>query len=496
MCDDLHLDARGSLNSGGRAFHDVSWSLQKFIPATDVWESQNDLFEYIQPDLETLSDGMIFVTSTRDLKVFVPMRTTKCPGGMSPEAEGWNACWNSTFFPAGQYEMRLGLTNWIGGTSQVDFAFEKLDVPVPLVQMANGVKMITQSSKALFLQGVSLPSECTSGLQPDLIHSWTVTPTITVGGSAWSPAKGQVVSLPPFALTSGKIFTFKFTARAGQSAASVVIDVQVDDMPPVARLQGGDRLISISQMGPPSYILDASSSESTKIQRGSLFYYWTCYQNVKLVDAVIGLQKFDCALIASEDAYQGRVQLVLESEKLRKHAFTFSPNLRIPSYTTGCENGSPNFRCDPAVTYIFSVTVCDEDTSTCDENSRLSDSAKVEWSTSRQLIPEVFITAHDTTRISAEFNTVCEGGVGGSTKPHYQWIQLGPAGSDLLQDSSNLLTATTSSSLVMKPGLLNGADRCVAHTKATPDYAILSSFLTSLTWTQWQVCFPAICNAG
>lgn len=459
MCDTLQLDARGSLNSGGRPFYDIKWSLERFNPALDVLDSEYGVTEDIQS--EALSDGMALVMSASNLNVFVPMRQMACLGGVSPEAEGWNACWNSTFFPAGQYDMLLGFSNWIGGTSQVSFSFEKLDEPVPLVQMANGPKIITKSSKALFLQGVSLPSECTSGLQPPLQYSWTVTPSVIVGGIAWIPANGQVVSLPPFALTSGKTFTFEFTASAALSAASVAVNVQVHDMAPVSRFAGGDRLISISETAPSSYILDASSSESTKIQGGELTFYWTCYQNVKLVDAVIGLQKFDCALITSMKMYQGFAQLELESEKLRKHAFTFSPNLEIPSYTTGCENESPYFRCDPAVTYIFSVAVCDKDTIACTENSRLSDSAEVELSTSRQTIPEVFIAPHDTTRISAEFNAVCEGGVGGSTKPHYQWVQLGPAGSQLLKDSSNLLTATTSSSLVMKPGLLNGADRCV-----------------------------------
>ena len=175
---------------------------------------------------------------------------------------------------------------------------------------------------------------------------------------------------------------------------------------------------------------------------------------------MIGLQKFDCALIASEPTYQGSAQLVLDTEKVRKHAFTFSPALRIPSYTTGCDVPSVYFRCDPTVTYTFFVAVCDADVDSCPDNSRLSASTSVVWSTSRLLVPQVFIEAHMTTRISAQFNAVSEGRrVEGATQPRFQWVQLGPEGSALLEDPSNLLTATTAISLVMKPALLQGADR-------------------------------------
>ena len=296
-------------------------------------------------------------------------------------------------------------------------------------------------------------------------YSWTITPPVMIdlegrpSLTVWDPGSTQVVVFPSFALPSDSMFMLTFTASAGLSSASVSVQVNVHRMPPKAKLEGGDRLISIAPTASPSYVLDASSSKSTTANRGALTYFWTCYQNVKIVDAVIGLQKFECALLASSATYQGSSQLHLDTEKLRKHAYTFSPDLRIPSYTTGCPEESPNFRCDPTVTYIFSVTVCDADLGTCTSNSRLSDSTRVEWSTTRLLVPEVFIAAQDTSRISAEFNVVCEGGVGGSKKPRYQWVQLGPVGSELLHDPVNLLAPITSCSLVMKPWLLSGADR-------------------------------------
>ena len=460
MCDALHLDARGSLNSGGRPFHGISWTLVRFDEAVHVSYSDSSLFQYVDSKPTTMSDAMSLVISTTDLNVYVPMLQTQCEGNGVLEEYGWNACWNSTFLPSGQYEMDLTVKNWIGGTSRVTFSFEKRNVPVPAVQIANGQEVITDSSQGLFLQGSSTPSECTSGPQPNLEYSWTVSPPITVNGAVWTPPRGQILGLSPYTLPSGNLFTFTFTASAGTSAASASVHVHVKRAPPIARLAGGDRLISLSEAAPSTYTLDASSSESTTAKGGNLFFFWTCSQNLKLRDAVIGSQKFDCALITSVADYQGSSKLVLESEKLRKHSFTFSPDLKIPSYTTGCDTQEKiNFRCDPTVAYVFAVTVCDADIGRCTDNTRLSGSDKVVWSTSRQFIPEVLIKAQKTTRISSEFNAVAEGGVGGGPRPRYLWVQLGPEGSELLEDPSNLLTAPTAVSLVMKPRLLKGADR-------------------------------------
>jgi hypothetical protein len=153
----------------------------------------------------------------------------------------------------------------------------------------------------------------------------------------------------------------------------------------------------------------------------------------------------------------------LDTEKIRKHAFTFSPALKIQSFSTGCDVPSVYYRCDPTVTYTFFVAVCDADVDSCTDNSRLSASTSVVWSTSRLLVPEVRIKALQSSRISAEFNTVCEGQPEEGAKPRFQWVQLGPEGSELLEDSSNLLTFSSAISLVMKPGLLKGADRYVTR---------------------------------
>ena len=123
---------------------------------------------------------------------------------------------------------------------------------------------------------------------------------------------------------------------------------------------------------------------------------------------------------------------------------------------------SPNFRCDPTVKYGFSVTVCDSDVDTCTDNTHVSHSATVEWSTSRQSVPEVFIKDLDTLRISNVLSPALEGGIRSQssvTPLHYKWVQLAPQSSKLLQDSSNLFTALEGRSLVLIPGVFNGADR-------------------------------------
>ena len=464
MCDPLHLDARGSLNSGGRPFKDVQWSLVRYSSAAVALDSGSILSPH-DTQARDMCDAMTLATATRDLNVFVPMQQIDCPQGVSPEDEGWNACWNSTFLPAGHYAMRLTVSNWIGGVSQVDVEFEKRDNPVPAIMIANGPEVIISSANRLFLQGVSAPSVCTSGVQAPLKYSWAVTPPIQLETEDWLPPTGQITVLTPFTLPSSSRYTFTFTASTGVSdltSASVSVEVTVNPSPPIPRLEGGDRLISLHESAPPMYILDASRSQSTNGKKGDLLFHWSCQQNLKIKDAVIGLQKFDCALISSVLDFQGAPVLELNTEKLAKHAYTFSPDLRIPSYTTGCEIDSPNFRCDPTVMYVFSVAVCDADVEMCTENSRMSGTAKVEWSTSRQFVPEVYISAAGSNRISGEFNAVAQGGVTGSSRPRYLWQQLSPAGSRVLEDSSNLLTARTAQSLVMKAGLLNGADRLVS----------------------------------
>jgi len=461
MCDPLHLDARGSLNSGGRPFKDIQWSLVQFQPAVDGLNGGSLLSPHEGP--RGMCDAMTLATATQDLNVFVPMQQASCPQGVSPEAEGWNGCWNSSFLPAGRYEMQLRLSNWIGGASHVNLVFEKRDHPVPSVMIANGPHVAIASATPLSLQGVSAPSVCTSGIQPPLKYIWAVTPALEVKGLD-EQKEYQTVQLPPFAMPSGTRITFTLTASAGEArhtAASASVDVHVVPSAPIARLAGGDRLISLADAAPSSYKIDASSSETTKVDKGELLFHWTCQQNLKIKDAVIGLQSFDCALISSHKEYQGAPLLELYTEKLRKHAYTFSPDLAIRSYTTGCDKASPNYRCDPTVTYVFSVTVCDADLMVCSENSRMSASAHVEWSTSRMLVPEVVIAAMKSTRISGEFNAVAQGGVTGTSRPHFLWQQLGPEGSQLLDNPNNLLTPKTAVSLVMKPGLLNGADRSV-----------------------------------
>ena len=77
------------------------------------------------------------------------------------------------------------------------------------------------------------------------------------------------------------------------------------------------------------------------------------------------------------------------------------------------------------------------------------------------------IKAIDSTRISSDFNVACEGDVVGTVKPRYLWVQLGSVGSDLLSSPSNLLTILSKRSLVVKPGLLRGADRFVADSTLT-----------------------------
>ena len=56
---------------------------------------------------------------------------------------------------------------------------------------------------------------------------------------------------------------------------------------------------------------------------------------------------------------------------------------------------------------------------------------------------------------------------------YFKWVQLAREGSHLLQDPSNLLSPTTRQSLVMKPGLLHGADRYIFRVYAAFDSAKL-----------------------
>ena len=466
MCDALDMDARGSLNSGGRPFEDVSWSLLHFTEAGDAG-AQTGLAQYHAST--AFSEAMQLVTSSRDLHPVVPMRQISCPTGVSKTAEGWNACWNSTFLPAGHYQMRLTLRNWIGGVSHVDLSFEKRHEPVPRVMIANGHTVRIRASATLLLHGMAEQSSCASGQQPNLEYFWSVVPAVMVDGITWDPGSRQQVVIQPFTLPDGQVFNFSFTARAGSSISSASVQVHVQSSTPIARIEGGNRLVSLSSDAPTTYTLDASASKSRNVRDGALMYHWTCYQNLMLV----GLQKFDCKIVAAEGS-KSSPRLEVLKEKLTEHAYTFSPGLGILSYTTGCEREDQFFRCDPTVKYVFAVTVCDVNGEMCTENSLNAASARVDWTTSRQDIPQVVIASRETTRISNSQNLVFEGDVVGSSAPRYfKWVQLAPEGSQLLQDPSNLLSPTTRQSLVMKPGLLHGADRYIFRVYAAFDSAKL-----------------------
>ena len=254
--------------------------------------------------------------------------------------------------------------------------------------IANGRTVRIRASSTLLLHGMAEQSSCVSGQQPNLEYFWSVVPAVMVDGIMWDPGSRQQVVIQPFTLPDGQVFNFSFTARAGSSISSASVQVHVQSSTPIARIEGGNRLVSLSSDAPTTYTLDASASKSRNVRDGALMYHWTCYQNLMLV----GLQKFDCKIVAAERS-KSSPRLEVLKEKLTEHAYTFSPGLGILSYTTGCEREDQFFRCDPTVKYVFAVTVCDVNGEMCTENSLNAASARVDWTTSRQDIPQVVIAS-------------------------------------------------------------------------------------------------------
>ena len=128
-----------------------------------------------------MMESMTIATSSNDLNVLIPMCQVSCPVDVDTETEGWTAC---RFLPAGQFKMRLALSDWIGGTAEIEITFEKRNESVSQIQIVNDPKLTASSREGLFLQGISSLSRCRSKPQSVLKYSWSVTSLFMVDGVA------------------------------------------------------------------------------------------------------------------------------------------------------------------------------------------------------------------------------------------------------------------------------------------------------------------------
>jgi len=226
---------------------------------------------------------------------------------------------------------------------------------------------------------------------------------------------------------------------------------------PVAKLSGGDRMVSLAKDAIiQDFILDAHSSFSPD-KLTNLRYVWACGSYDKVGDADLGatrgLNCEDFGLLGADTK-----TLTISAHNLREQIKDFSNSKKTgkDTYTQGCPEDDETIRCDPTSKFYFSVTVCNPGSAPCQKDKPMTSTATVSWSTTpRDPGLTASIAPLADFRVSPVFHVAILGTSNVRSGVSYRWVQM-DAYYDLLQPAS-VLTSVVSSTLVVKAGVLVGA---------------------------------------
>jgi len=469
-CDPLVLDARASVNSGGRSFQ-VEWKFVSFVP-----------FNPKQNTCRNINDACAPPVMKEIVRSKALLNEFSMP--MIPDETGMGVVYDPHYFPAGKYELRLNLFNWMQGqgTSDPIRLVKTTEQSPPLIKIEGSHKVKVQAAEENIFLGVATPSQCLGAGEPILEFEWSIEPPAYGFGEAWGSRRRTLV-IPAHSLSINRTYTVTVKAIQGISFSTAAVEVHALMTRPVAKLSGGDRLVSLAN--PASLLLDASSSFSHDNILG-LQYAWSCGKYVKVLDQDLGVSKFECELVTETPPTSDVSSITIVGQKLLAQTMDFAPSTLLPTFTEGCLIKSQVYRCDPTAIFIFTVTVCLPGVE-CKKDTDMSSSVSVEWSTTpRDPGLSVTISPRDSYRISPVYDVIVLGSSNEeSSRVSYRWVQM-KSDYNLLEPSV-VRTSLVSNVLVLQAGVMQGAQTFTFRL-----YASSEQSLQDMSRLELQTC--AVCS--
>jgi len=439
-CDALLLDASASMNSGGRDFI-VRWNLLEYDPS-DTRKSVCRSALCAPPCiLKVIQDAVLYN------KIDMPI---------IPDGSGFGVMFDPDYFPAGNYVLVLELTNWMGGSQSEKLYITKQGSPVPLVKIEGEIESEAYASQEMTFLGTAQASRCKRAIQTGLTFQWTIDPVLDAFKEAWGSKKRSLL-VPANTLDTDTTYTVTLWVYQGAISSKASVQVKSMASQPVAKLSGGDRMVSLAKDAIiQDFVLDAHSSFSPD-KLTNLRYVWACGSYDKVGDADLGatrgLNCEDFGLLGADTK-----TLTISAHNLREQIKDFSNSKKTgkDTYTQGCPEDDETIRCDPTSKFYFSVTVCNPGSAPCQKDKPMTSTATVSWSTTpRDPGLTASIAPLADFRVSPVFDVAILGTSNVRSGVSYRWVQM-DADYDLLQAAS-VLTSVVSSTLVVKAGVLVGA---------------------------------------
>ena len=479
-CSALQLDARASLKSGGRDFTSISWKLVSDLPA--AWQNARPgMLPYAIAKLHERSSALVNIDST-------------CPSGLYIHPVSNYSCMNSVSLPVGTYTIRLSIGNWIGGSAQSDFVFEKKSDPVPSVKIVGLSARTVFAEQETVLEGIAEASSC-SFETLTLLHDWKIQPPIQ---GVQIITSSDTLTIPANALEAFQTYQISYSASQGKYSATAHVTVTARAPIPIAKIDSSDRVIGPKANG-TVLLLDASQSYIPGYETKALAFVWKCEYFVKISEIDEGYQEFDCSLLSSEPVPQCSPFFYVDADML-----ALPPSRLLDGasdtmvYTEGCLEGS-DFRCDPSAQYRFTVAVGDLSmvTDTCEVDELEASQASVIWGTSPEFNIDVNIALGPSLklrRISNSMDITLMGGVRNvapDAEVSYLWVQTKPEGIHDILSPENVLTSIHSQNLAVTSGLLQGLYpyrfRLYASLEGALDHTALSACHGACGWAEIEV---------
>lgn len=235
-CDDLIIDASGSVGNAGRPWMTIQWTVTSDNNA--AFEIQN-----ILDDINSLSKP---VTVSKKL-----------------------------LFP-GTYTITFSLQNFLLATSSTQTTMRVVNTLIPSVQILGASLIAIIPSQSLRVTSATAVPSC-NGTSPQLKQSWSVLlGNVILPDLQSTSVNPTVLRLQPYSLSVGYTYNMIFTASLGAATSSASVTVSVVHGQVIAIVVGG--YVRQSPIDSP-FSMDASSSFDEDQQPGTtsqLTFSWMC----------------------------------------------------------------------------------------------------------------------------------------------------------------------------------------------------------------------------
>jgi hypothetical protein len=248
VCDDITINSGSSTGSGGRKFSAYMWT----VVVNDV----------SLPDGHSITTQAASATSGSSKQLFL----------------------SRSWLEAGaSFKVKLKLTNFLGVSESALFAFTKLSLPLPTVEIDGGSQQSAFRSVGLSLTAVASAPSCVVLDSMRVVYSWFIDgQSLAKENLALAPNMIRLPALSKHLLTGQtRVVTAVVSDTNGESnTATTTITVEGSPLVPV--IAGGDRTIGFDR----GLALDASGSLDPDNETAPLRYCWSC--------SPIGSMAYDC----------------------------------------------------------------------------------------------------------------------------------------------------------------------------------------------------------